>query len=300
MKYLKFLAIAAAVVAFAVSCGKDNKETVNLDPAPYYDNAAVFHAPADNQSEWEDFMFFTDGTGRARRLKNSGGALTSIQPRKRVAEYEYKTFTYTVNGTKYVIVGLFANEATFEFNPETGVLTIETVENGNPVSITITGVSQAAPLDNVSFLAQLCRKWKVSAIDIHVEGGDLKEGGISGGQVFKHGNLYKIGQAIQSKGVSFDVEQLKGYEIVSIKFGPTGVIEIVFKEQDDYVGEWGLDKAGKFFYELDYGQGNNLINADANGTVTIGDGKCKLDIQGTIKAKNDYTTTISITLVPAN
>ena len=300
MKFVKFFAIAAATVALAVSCGKDNKkDSVSLDPATFYDNATEFVAPADNQSGYEEFTFFADGTGLARRQKNSVAPTSLPKPRLLKIEYEYKAFTYTVNGTTYTIVGLFDNEATFSYNPETHTLVINTIENGKPVEITILNVQEVEEL-SLDILAELCRKWKVSAIDIHVEGGDLAQGGISGGQVFKHGNLYEIAKAIKAKGVNFDAEKLQGYEITSVNFAPTGKILITFSNQDPYVGEWDIDKSGKFEYELDYGEGNDLLNAEANGTITIGGGKCKLELKGEIKGSKEYTSTVSITLKPAN
>ena len=298
MKFLKIFAIAAVAVALAVSCGKDKKDTVKLGADKYYDNGSHYTAP-ENEAGVQELWFFEDGTGLGKRPKPVSQSLQSLHhPRTVKVEYEYKVFTYTVNGTKYTIIGLFDEQATFEYNPETNVVTIETVVEGKPQQIVIEGVEETPALE-IDNLVEICRKWKVSAIDIHVEGGDLAEGGISGGQVFRHGNLYEIAKAIKAKGVNFDAEKLIGYNITSINFGQTGTILVQFSGQDPYVGEWNLTTKG-FSYDLEYGEGNDILNAHAAGTLTVGGGKLKLDLSGEIKGTKDYTSTISITLVPAN
>ncbi|MBO4596049.1 MAG: hypothetical protein J5632_05510 [Bacteroidales bacterium] len=299
MKFLKIFAIAA-VAAFAVSCGKDSKkESVTLDPAPFYEESTELVLPGDNLSGYDQFTFYSDGTGTARGRADQV-IPSSVRPiKKKSVEYVYKTFTYTVNGATYVVVGLYDNEANFKYDAAKHTLVIETVENGKPTEITVQNVEETPNLE-IDILSKLCRKWKVSAIDIHVEGGDLAQGGISGGQIFRHGNLYEIAKAIKAKGVKFDETKLEGYNITAVNFAPTGKILITFSGQNPYIGDWGINKAGKFEYDLVYGEGNDIINANAEGTITIGDGKCKLDLKGEIKGTKDYTSTVSITLVPAN
>ncbi|MBQ3659605.1 MAG: hypothetical protein II963_05560, partial [Bacteroidales bacterium] len=213
MKFLKYLAIAAFASIIAVACGKDDKGGAKLSESKYYQESTSFVIyDSDQLNGYEEIIFYADGTGLAKREKKQVSP-TSHTPRKISAEYEYVVFTYTVNGNIYTIIGLFetGKQATLQYDPQAGTLTIVTTINGEQKTLVVESVGTQPNLE-FSDLAKLCRKWKVKSIDIHVSGGDIS-GTISAGQIFKHGDLYKIAQAIKAKGVNFNAEELNGYEI---------------------------------------------------------------------------------------
>ncbi|MBO4427725.1 MAG: hypothetical protein J5771_04520 [Bacteroidales bacterium] len=307
MKFVKFLAIAAAAVALA-ACGKDNKSTVDLKPAPYYDNSTQFIAPAG--SDFEEFIFFADGTGLAKRQKPASAAVTSLKPRKNPApQFEYKAFTYTVNGNKYTINGLYDSTASLEYDPQNHTITLKVIEKGvEKVVSTIADVQEVEVVENVaaSALEDLCRAWKVSSVDIHVDGT-----AISGGQIFRTGDLYEIAKSIASSSAGadnkpvFDPEKTKGYNIASINFAKTGSFVVNFVQvagskdnKEPFVADWTLTGTS-FSYDLKYGEGNDLFNAHASGTLTVGDGKCVLNLSVNIEGSSNYKGSIILTLIPA-
>lgn len=300
MKLFKYLAIAAFASIIAVACGKDDKGGAKLSESKYYQESITIPILSpENFNGIEQLDFFADGTGLARKQKNFV-APTGLTPRKKMAEYEYVVFTYTVNGDVYTIIGLFetGKKCTLQYDEQAGTLTIVTTENGEEKTIVVENVGQPAPNLQFDDIVKLCRKWKVKSIDIHVSGGDLS-GTISGGQIFKHGDLYKIAQAIKAKGVNFNAEELNGYEITSVDFSKAGTILVQFKNKAPYAGSYNIS-AGGFSYQLDYGKGNNIINAEAAGSITIGGGECKLDLVGSITGSSSaYETSIAIILIPA-
>lgn len=299
MKFLKYLAIAAFASIIAVACGKDDKGGAKLSESKYYQESTSFVIyDSDQLNGYEEIIFYADGTGLAKREKKQVSP-TSHTPRKISAEYEYVVFTYTVNGNIYTIIGLFetGKQATLQYDPQAGTLTIVTTINGEQKTLVVESVGTQPNLE-FSDLAKLCRKWKVKSIDIHVSGGDIS-GTISAGQIFKHGDLYKIAQAIKAKGVNFNAEELNGYEITSVDFSKAGSILVQFKDKAPYAGSYNIG-AGGFRYKLDYGKGNNIINAEATGSITIGGGECKLDLVGSIEGNSyNYETSIAIILIPA-
>jgi len=286
MKILNYLAIAALACTLAVACGKDNEKTNSLTETTYYDQEAQFTLP-ENSAGYDQVTFYGNGDCVLRR--DTEIQPLSLQPRKRVPNYVYEVYQYTVNGNVYTIIGF----GTITYDESAGTLTIAIQGGGDPIMIP--NVTKAPVLNGVSALVKICRKWTVARIDINVKGGELATAGV--GRIFDNGNLDEIAAYLKKNKVNFS-EDITGYNITGITLGKTGSILVQFSDHKPYMGTWSL-KDGAFSYEFNYNEGNQILNGEAAGTLAISNDKCIISLVGSIKGSANYTSTIEITLKPA-
>ena len=100
------------------------------------------------------------------------------------------------------------------------------------------------------------------------------------------------------------VPVLAGYDIKTIEVTDGGSLVIEFANEPSFVAEIKNFKAGEFKYELVAGNGNDVINAEANGKVefagTADSPRCRFTIIGKIvNGSTTYTTNIEFVLVKA-
>ena len=276
--------IAALCASLAlISCNKepkDNKEdVVTLETPENVENAkkVVFTEelvlPNDTETAVSSIEFTE--TNRAIIVKKKLIAKADTENGTEVV-----VTTYTFSGGVYNVVGF-------------GTVTI----SGGNVTVKTTGTSDSvtAPATvtsgTVSGNNDLFRAWKVANIAAKVDGPK-----VAIDMDWDHGNLDEIAAYIIRNGVDIP-EEIKGYNVNEIQFTKNGTFVITFSGADAFYGSFNLS-GQSFNYELEFG--NSIINAKANGSLKVENGKAILSVNGKIENGNDtYTSTITITLKDA-
>ncbi|MBQ9309954.1 MAG: hypothetical protein IJ222_03735 [Bacteroidales bacterium] len=301
-----FLVLAAACTVSAVSCKKDNGGSTNGTTDDFSDVVAEYAAQAqkiDLPTETDQVITTNDGAKvKTIEFTESGYAIiTKLVPVKVRADedvtYEEVVFvtTFTVNGTTYTVDGF-------------GTVTVSTSNGTTTVSVTATSTggdnavseSVEVPAENVTASTStndLFKSWKIYVTEVSAKGGSLGNNAVE--KKFtgtSAGSLDEIAVWLKDKGVKFD-EQINGYVIESVTLTDAGTFLVKFNKQEPYKGDFKL--SGKNFSYKFEGEGNSVLNGEANGTVEVKDGVCTLLLNGTVKNGSDtYTTVIKLTLHP--
>ena len=277
-----FVAALAALAVFA-SCGKE-KSTASLEETKYFHEETSVTFPS-NDLRYVSATFLGNGEVRMTREvlpTASGVSLKRIAYQKVVEVYHF-----TVSGSVYTLTDF---DGSASFDAQTGVFTI----TKDDTTITISNVT-IIPAKNVAedILGKLCRKWTVSRIDINVKG----EGNVGAGRIFNNGDLYAIGKYLEDNGINIDSDELEGYSIKNVILTKTGEFIVDFASQPSYYGSWDLKSSTFSYYFGDIS--NDILTAEASGSVKFSDGKCFIKVSGEIEGSENYTSTLEITLVPA-
>lgn len=307
--FLKLSLLAAMLMFAATSCYKQDKAPApgaNLKTETYAAQALKIEMPEQSYEVGIRSIEFTgDGTALVWMLRSRynelfgdkdaevlKGELKKLAVRKGtdkddewilvLAAYVYSEGVYDISG-----IGSVSADS------EAGTVTIQLSDEQESTVISGAKVNDEPAAPGAAEL--LCRSWKVRIIDFNIKGGDLKN--VSGGRIFRHGNLDVIAKAAEEDyGFDFKGRKVEGYNIESVTFTPAGTFLVQFSEADAFVGEYILDESTETFsYVLEQG-GNDILKAEAEGTLSFGASTCVLSIAGTFTADGkEYTTKLGIT-----
>ena len=278
-----FVAALATLTVFA-SCGKE-KSTASLEETKYFQEETSVTFPS-NDLRYVSATFL--GNGEVRMIKEEAPLTPSGVSLKRIAYQKVvEVYHFTVSGSVYTLTDF---EGSASFDAQTGVFTI----TKDDTTITISNVT-IFPAKDVAedILGKLCRKWTVSRIDINVKGGD----NVAVGRIFNNGDLYAIGKYLEDNGINIDSDELEGYSIENVILTKTGEFIVDFASQPSYYGSWDLKSSTFSYYFKD--NSNDILTAEASGSVKFSDGKCFIKVSGEIEGSENYTSTLEITLAPA-
>ncbi|MBR1851995.1 MAG: hypothetical protein IJ794_02285 [Lachnospiraceae bacterium] len=219
---------------------------------------------------------------REAPLTPTGISLKRIAYQKVVEVYHF-----TVSGSVYTLTDF---DGSASFDAQAGVFTI--TKEGTTITISNVNI---IPAKNVAedILGKLCRKWTVSRIDINVKGGN----NVAVGRIFNNGDLYAIGKYLEENGIKIDSDDLEGYSIKNVILTKTGGFIVDFASRPSYYGEWDLKSSTFSYYFED--MSNDILTAEASGSVKFSDGECFIKVSGEIEGSENYTSNLEITLAPA-
>lgn len=188
--------------------------------------------------------------------------------------------------------------------PSKGVLAEYTItfrpKGGSPVIV----VTNKVPVNESEGAQNLCRKWVVEKTVISVAGGQLPST-LGVGHSFAGFDAPAIWKylADNSNGLIKNTTELNGYVLSFIRFTTSGSIIFKFENGEVFYGEVDLSNlnAGKFDYELEVGEGNDLINGTAAGNVyfDFAAQKAVIAIDVEVDADAGYQGKLQFTVAPS-
>lgn len=291
---------ALATMSALVSCNKDKNGK---------DSDVTFKVPA-QKTNAQKFVFtetaekivYEDSSvnGEVQSIDNTaeGRSIIVVKERSKAAgDFVTVISSFTYTDGKWVIKGL----GTIELKDGGKVAFTDADNNTIEVPATVVEPLTGTAADN------LCRLWKIESTAFVAKGGQLSNAGV--GTTFT-GKDASSAQAIanyfknNSDGKINITEDLSGYDIKTIEVTDGGSLVIEFANEPSFVAEIKNFKAGEFKYELVAGNGNDVINAEANGKVefagTADSPRCRFTIIGKIvNGSTTYTTNIEFVLVKA-
>lgn len=255
-KLIVFAAIAAMVIPF-VSCNNKidygDGPQAKIEKAKYTEVAKKVTIKEGTVSTTQGIkeIEFTDG-GRYIITRNQG---------TKAEGDEILTGTYRIENLIYIL----ENFGSVEFGSD-GSLTI-TLSTGETVSGSYEEEEKAPSNDYNNALAHT---WKIDRIDISVDA-DGKNVGV----VIDGCDLEKIAKDLIKKAkdtynveIDINLAALKGYEIKYLTISSYNTFMVEFTGADTFKGTMQGINGYKFNYKLENGEGNELLNAEAECTFT--------------------------------
>ena len=255
-KLIVFAAIAAMVIPF-VSCNNKidygDGPQAKIEKAKYTEVAKKVTIKEGTVSTTQGIkeIEFTDG-GRYIITRNQG---------TKAEGDEILTGTYRIENLIYIL----ENFGSVEFGSD-GSLTIK-LTNGDTVTGSYEEEEKAPSNDYNNALAHT---WKIDRIDISVDA-DGKNVGV----VIDGCDLEKIAKDLIKKAkdtynveIDIDLAALKGYEIKYLTISSYNTFMVEFTGADTFKGTMQGINGYKFNYKLENGEGNELLNAEAECTFT--------------------------------
>ncbi len=255
-KLIVFAAIAAMVIPF-VSCNNKidygDGPQAKIEKAKYTEVAKKVTIKEGTVSTTQGIkeIEFTDG-GRYIITRNQG---------TKAEGDEILTGTYRIENLIYIL----ENFGSVEFGSD-GSLTIK-LTNGDTVTGSYEEEEKAPSNDYNNALAHT---WKIDRIDISVDA-DGKNVGV----VIDGCDLEKIAKDLIKKAkdtynveIDINLAALKGYEIKYLTISSYNTFMVEFTGADTFKGTMQGINGYKFNYKLENGEGNELLNAEAECTFT--------------------------------
>ncbi len=255
-KLIVFAAIAAMVIPF-VSCNNKidygDGPQAKIEKAKYTEVAKKVTIKEGTVSTTQGIkeIEFTDG-GRYIITRNQG---------TKAEGDEILTGTYRIENLIYIL----ENFGSVEFGSD-GSLTI-TLSTGETVSGSYEEEEKAPSND---YTNALVHTWKIDRIDISVDA-DGKNVGV----VIDGCDLEKIAKDLIKKAkdtynveIDINLAALKGYEIKYLTISSYNTFMVEFTGADTFKGTMQGINGYKFNYKLENGEGNELLNAEAECTFT--------------------------------
>lgn len=255
-KLIVFAAIAAMVIPF-VSCNNKidygDGPQAKIEKAKYTEVAKKVTIKEGTVSTTQGIkeIEFTDG-GRYIITRNQG---------TKAEGDEILTGTYRIENLIYIL----ENFGSVEFGSD-GSLTIK-LTNGDTVTGSYEEEEKAPSNDYNNALAHT---WKIDRIDISVDA-DGKNVGV----VIDGCDLEKIAKDLIKKAkdtynveIDINLAALKGYEIKYLTISSYNTFMVEFTGANTFKGTMQGINGYKFNYKLENGEGNELLNAEAECTFT--------------------------------
>ena len=297
MKKFSFIALAALAV---VACNKGNDKVPTSFPVQQETKATGKYEAGDKTAPYQSFEVTNNVPKTYLITEKNGNVLEGNCAELSGNAEEGKTiFDCAGFGTVEVKKGNALPALPSKASLEEFTITFKP-KGGTAVAI----VTNKVPVNEGEGAKNLGRKWVVEKTVISVAGGQLPSS-LGVGHSFAGFDAPAIWKylADNSNGLIKNTTELNGYVLSFIRFTTSGSVIFKFENGEVFYGEVDMANldAGKFAYELEVGEGNDLINGKADGAVyfDFAAQKAVIAIDVEVDADAGYKGKIQFTVAPS-
>ena len=292
-----FVILAAAMLLLPLACNKKNDDGAVVDlnkPVPTAEKAVSYTLDQPSTPPKPEDEIFTDVT----RTDDNTLAITAEKNGEKTCS---SGPCVEVNANKWTMKdGADQFEVEIVEKKASPVYSVTVKHNG--VTYTATATPKVKMTTNPVLLTGIARKFAVKQTTISVE---LPNNDKLAGSHGEDGcDLPKIAEYLKNTGeLEFDYD-FTGYVVKTLELDSFGNIVITFTGKPAYKGEFSIDNAGKFAYELDVkDEGDNpIFNGAAEGKISLDIQKGRVLVElvatGVSKKEEKYKAKVQLLLVP--
>ena len=292
-----FVMLAAAMLLLPLACNKKNDDGAVVDlnkPVPTAEKAVSYTLDLPATPPKPEEEIFTE----VIRTDDNTLAITA---EKNGVKTCYSGPCVEVNANKWTMKdGADQFEVEIVEKKASPVYSVTVKHNG--ATYTATATPKVKMTTNPVLLTGIARKFAVKQTTISVQ---LPNNDKLAGAHSEDGcDLPKIAEYMKNTGeLEFDYD-FTGYVVKTLELDSFGNIVITFTGKPAYKGEFSIDNAGKFAYELDVkDEGDNpIFNGAAEGKISLDIQKGRVLVElaasGVSKKEEEYKAKVQLLLVP--